>query len=68
MIRFMIQDLETAIDLFQQDQSCHLMQEGQIRQFEPFIRPFKDLVPETQGTSDHETDLRITDKQLIELL
>ena len=44
MIGLVIEDLEASIDLFQQNQSGHLMQKSQIGELHPFVCPFDQLL------------------------
>ena len=44
----MIEDFEAAIELFQDNESGHLMQESELRKSDPFVCSGDDIVGKTQ--------------------
>jgi len=68
MIRLVVQDLEAPVDLFQKDETAHLVQEGHIGHPDALICPLQQRFSQAQRTSDHETEFRSVDEYRIDLL
>ena len=57
MVRFMPYDLHRAIELFGEDQACHLVRKSHGTDRDLEIRPMPDFLSVPIGTADHEIEM-----------
>ena len=57
MVWFMPYDLHRAIELFGEDEACHLVRKGHRTDGNLEIRPLLDILPIAIGTADHEVEM-----------